>query len=108
MGGNKFPEKANKRELYYPRFPSHWERRPLYSMAEWVNGLAFRNIQFSTTGLPVIKIAEIKNGITGQTKFTEQTFDESVRVKTGVLLFSWSGQPETSIGSSPDRVGSLA
>jgi len=62
-----------------------------------VNGLAFRNIQFSADGMPVIKIAEIKGGITGQTKFTQQVFDESVRVKHGDMLFSWSGQPETSI-----------
>ena len=66
-------------------------------MAQWVNGLAFREIQFSTTGKPVIKIAEIKGGISGQTKFTQQTFDESVRIRSGDLLFSWSGQPETSI-----------
>ena len=83
--------------LYQPPFPDHWERRPLYSIAQWVNGLAFRNIQFSDSGKPVIKIAEIKNGISGQTKFTAQTFDASVHVKAGDLLFSWSGQPETSI-----------
>ena len=28
--------------------------------------------------MPVVKIAEIKNGISGQTKFTEQCFDESI------------------------------
>ena len=83
--------------LYRPSFPAHWQRRSLYSMATWVNGLAFRKIQFSDTGLPVIKIAEIKRGISGQTKFTEQAFDESVLVRSGDLLFSWSGQPETSI-----------
>ena len=83
--------------FYRPLFPAHWERRPLYSMAQWVNGLAYRNIEFSATGRPIIKIAEIKSGISGQTKFTEQNFDESVRVRKGDLLFSWSGQPETSI-----------
>ena len=66
-------------------------------MAHWVNGLAFKNIKFTPKGKPVIKISEIKNGISGQTKFTEQEFDESVRVCSGDLLFSWSGQPETSI-----------
>ncbi|WP_419635618.1 restriction endonuclease subunit S, partial [Thiolapillus sp.] len=80
-----------------PYFPDHWKRCPLYSLAQWVNGLAFRNIQFSDSGLPVIKIAEIKGGISGQTKFTQQTFDDAVRVRYGDLLFSWSGQPETSI-----------
>lgn len=83
--------------LYHPQFPKHWKRKPLYSMAQWVNGLAFRKIQFSPTGKPVIKIAEIKGGISGQTKFTKQSFDESVYIRPGDLLFSWSGQPETSI-----------
>ena len=83
--------------LYRPQFPAHWDRMPLYAMAHWVNGLAFRDIQFSATGKPVIKIAEIKGGISNQTKFTHQTFDESVCVRSGDLLFSWSGQPETSI-----------
>ena len=86
--------------LYHPHFPDDWDRRPLYSLAQWVNGLAFRNIQFSPTGKPVIKIAEIKSGISGQTKFTHQSFDESVRIRSGDLLFSWSGQPETSIDAS--------
>lgn len=89
---------GHKSWLYHPEFPSHWERCSLYSMARWVNGLAFRNIHFSQSGKPVIKIAEVKSGISSQTKFTEQTFDDSVRVRPGDLLFCWSGQPETSIG----------
>ena len=83
--------------LFHPVFPAHWRSCSLYSMATWVNGIAFKNIQFSETGRPVIKIAEIKGGISGQTKFTRQTFGESVFVGSGDLLFSWSGQPETSI-----------
>ena len=86
-----------KNWLYQPHFPPHWERKPLYSMADWVNGLAFRDIQFSPSGKPVIKISEIKGGISCQTKFTQQTFNDSVRIRDGDLLFSWSGQPETSI-----------
>ncbi len=83
--------------LYRPTFPEHWKRCPLYSMAKWVNGLAFRNIAFSASGMPIIKIAEIKNGISNQTKFTQRVYDETVRIRNGDLLFSWSGQPETSI-----------
>jgi type I restriction enzyme S subunit len=82
--------------LYYPEFPDSWTRQPLYSLAKWVNGLAFQDIHFSPFGMPVIKIAEIKDGISEQTKFTQQTFDEAVRVRYGDMLFSWSGQPETS------------
>ena len=86
-------------DLYYPNHPGRWERCSIYSLAQWVNGLAFRDFQFSASGLPVIKIAEIKGGISGQTKYTQQTFGETVYIKPGDLLFSWSGQPETSINA---------
>jgi len=97
MASNVLKAPASSGWLYHPQFPAYWRHRPLYSMATWVNGIAFRDIQFAPTGRPVIKIAEIKGGISGQTKFTQQTFDDSVFVRPGDLLFSWSGQPETSI-----------
>jgi type I restriction enzyme S subunit len=97
MGDERLSAARPKSWLYQPVFPEHWHRRALYSLARWVNGLAFRDIQFGPTGKPVIKIAEIKGGISDQTKFTEQVFDESVHIRAGDLLFSWSGQPETSI-----------
>lgn len=73
------------------------EEIDLYSLADWKNGLAFKNITFSNIGLPIIKIAELKNGITDMTKFTQDTFDKSVFLTKGDMLFSWSGNPETSI-----------
>jgi len=83
--------------LYRPVFPESWERHVLYSLATWINGMAFKNINFSPTGRPVIKIAEIKNGITEQTQFTDSDYDQRYFVTRGEMLFSWSGQPETSI-----------
>lgn len=97
MANDVAAEGSDRGWLYHPAFPDDWHRSPLYSLARWVNGLAFRDIQFAANGKPVIKIAEIKEGIAGQTKFTQQTFDSSVHVVRGDLLFSWSGQPETSI-----------
>lgn len=69
----------------------------LYDLAQWKNGLAFKKIDFSQSGKPIIKIAELKNGITGQTKFTQGSYEESAYLKKGDMLFSWSGNPETSI-----------
>lgn len=86
--------------LYRPEFPSEWPRQSLYSMAEWLNGMAFRDIEFTPSGRPVIKIAEIKEGIAGQTKFTDRDYDERYLVRSGDMLFSWSGQPETSLDVS--------
>jgi type I restriction enzyme S subunit len=59
--------------------------------------LAFRDISFSDDGVPIIKIAELKNGITGQTRFTNQVFDDVVFLTKNDMAFSWSGNPETSI-----------
>ena len=73
------------------------KRLPLYDLAEWKNGLAFRKIDFSVQGKPVIKIAELKNGITGQTQFTNGDYGKAVSLTRGDMVFSWSGNPETSI-----------
>lgn len=83
--------------LYQPAFPGDWDPCSLYDLAEWLNGMAFRDIQFTPTGLPVVKIAEIKGGLSGQTKYTTAAYNEKYRIAAGDLLFSWSGQPETSI-----------
>lgn len=69
----------------------------LFELADWKNGLAFKKIDFSATGKPVIKIAELKNGITGQTQFTQGEYGSAVYLTKGDMVFSWSGNPETSI-----------
>ncbi|HHK60821.1 MAG TPA: restriction endonuclease subunit S, partial [Desulfobacterales bacterium] len=97
MGGETNVTIQATSQLYKPVFPTHWRRSPLYDLADWANGLSFRNTQFSPTGKPIIKISEIKYGISDQTKFTTECFDDSVHISNGDMLFSWSGQPETSI-----------
>lgn len=86
-------------ELYAPAFHFGAEPRPLLGLAKWINGLAFKNIAFTNDGLPVVKIAEIKSGFSDATKRTNDIYDDRVRLRDGDLLFCWSGQPETSIGT---------
>ena len=86
-----------KNTLYAPKFPENWDESLLYPLADWINGMAFKDFNFTANGKPVIKIAEIKNGITNQTKFTDGTYDEDYHLRVGDMLFCWSGQPETSI-----------
>ena len=83
--------------LYHPAFESSWTRHSLHSLATWINGMAFRSINFAPTGTPVVKITEIKNGISAQTKFTQGTYDDKYLLVDGDMLFCWSGQPESSI-----------
>jgi type I restriction enzyme S subunit len=74
-----------------------WKSLPVHELAVWKNGLVFKNIDFSDFGRPVIKIAELKNGVTEQTARTMAEYDPSVFVQAGDMLFSWSGNPDTSI-----------
>ena len=44
------------------------------------------------------KIAELKSGITSQTKFSNRVdLDPKYQIDTGELLYSWSGSPDTSL-----------
>jgi type I restriction enzyme S subunit len=77
-----------------------WETRSLYSAAKFINGAAFKNSHFCdpSIGLPVVKIAELKSGITDQTKFSNRTdLDTRYQIDTGDMLYSWSGSPDTSL-----------
>ena len=79
--------------------PEGWENKPLLDQASWVNGAAYKNMHFSDApdALPVVKIAELKNGVTSSTKRTNTALGERYRISDGELLFSWSGNPDTSI-----------
>jgi type I restriction enzyme S subunit len=94
---NTFPSALVESEL--SPIPEGWEVKPVIKSAEYINGAAYKNMHFSneTDALPVIKIAELKNGITGNTKFTNTILDDKYRLYTGDILFSWSGSPDTSI-----------
>lgn len=79
--------------------PFGWQRHSIHSQAEWVNGAAYKNMHFSeeVDALPVVKIAELKGGVTSQTKRTSTQLGERYRIADRELLFSWSGNPDTSI-----------
>ena len=88
---------SSENALYNPIFNDAWEQFSLHELAGWKNGIAFKNNYFCNEGKPVIKIAELKNGISDQTKYSDQTFDSAYYLTKKDLLFSWSGSPETSI-----------
>ncbi len=79
--------------------PKGWATEALIEQAEWVNGAAYKNMHFSNEpdALPVVKIAELKKGISSNTQFTNTNLGERYRITTGDLMLSWSGSPETSI-----------
>lgn len=77
--------------------PKGWKVESLYNIAEYINGTSFKTEEYSDRGLPIIKIAELKNGITDSTKFFKGERDKKFYLKNRDILFSWSGNPDTSI-----------
>jgi type I restriction enzyme S subunit len=94
-----FPDSFEDSE--HGEIPEGWNSRSLYDSAKYINGAAYRNFHFTDEegALPVVKIAELKNGVTGQTKFTKTALDDKYRIGDGEILLSWSGNPDTSIGT---------
>lgn len=81
--------------------PSGWTTCPIYDLATYINGAAYKAFDpnLEQRGLPIIKIAELKAGVTVQTAYSDVAMPEKVRILTGDILFSWSGNPDTSIGT---------
>ena len=89
--------KFDENSLYNIKSELNGTRYTLFELATWKNGLAFKKLDFSETGRPVIKIAELNNGINSNTSFTQGDYGEEVFIRWDDLLFSWSGNPQTSI-----------
>ena len=89
--------KFDESSLYNIESDLDGSRRSLFDLAIWKNGLAFKKIDFSKIGRPVIKIAELNNGINSNTSFTQGDYGEEVFIRWDDLLFAWSGNPKTSI-----------
>ena len=92
-----FPDRLVGSEL--GGIPDGWSANPLYDIATYINGAAYAAFQPNDErrGLPIIKIAELKAGVTSQTKFSDVLMPEKYRIASGDILFSWSGNPDTSI-----------
>ena len=93
------PEKAATITPYFPRnfadngLPKEWEERPLDQIAKFVNGLALQKYPTSdpADSMPVIKIAELRNGVTAKSNRASRGVPEKYVIKDGDFLFSWSG-----------------
>ena len=94
-----FPDSFEDSEI--GKTPKGWELRSLFDCAKYINGAAYRSLHFADEvgALPVVKIAELKSGVTSQTKFTKAELDDKYRISNGEILLSWSGNLDTSIGT---------
>jgi type I restriction enzyme S subunit len=79
--------------------PEGWRVGKLSEIADFLNGLALQKypaIQGKET-LPVIKIRELKQGVTENTDKANTELDKKYIINNGDILFSWSGSLEVVI-----------
>lgn len=74
------------------------ERQRLGDLFTFKNGRAFKKEEWSTTGLPIIRIQNL-NSKDAPFNYFAGEFSESILVESGDLLFSWSGTVGSSFGS---------
>jgi type I restriction enzyme S subunit len=79
--------------------PKGWGFKFLYDLGEFINGAAYKKFEPNQNreGLPIVKIAELKSGITSNTGFSTVDMPNKYHLKDQDILFSWSGNPDTSI-----------
>ena len=72
--------------------PEGWEKFALSELADFVNGYAFKPTQLGEDGLPIVKIPELRQGVTDKTPRNDgELIPEKFHIRDGDLLFSWSG-----------------
>lgn len=79
--------------------PAGWRVKTLDSIADFLNGLALQKYPAENDDdfLPVIKIRELKSGITGNTDKATRKLPEKYIIDNGDIIFSWSGTLEVVI-----------
>ena len=87
----QFPDRFQDSEL--GPIPEGWDVQSLDDIATFLNGLACQKYPAApgVPSLPVIKIRELRQGISGNTDRATTNVPEKYIVHDGDVLFSWSG-----------------
>lgn len=81
------------RQWFVEEAEESWEEKGLDEIAEFLNGLACQKFprKSGEIGLPVIKIKEMRTGITESSDWATADVPEKYIIDNGDMLFSWSG-----------------
>ncbi len=71
---------------------NEWEEKPLSEIADFLNGLACQKLppQNEINRLPVLKIKELREGITESSDWATSKVDSKYIVQNGDVIFAWS------------------
>lgn len=93
--------KSESERLPLSRLPvldNAWPFVPLGELCRLVNGDAYRESDWTTKGVPIIRIQNLNNAAKPFKHWAGPT-DKLVNVKDGDLLLAWSSTPGTSFGA---------
>ncbi|WP_442485143.1 restriction endonuclease subunit S [Aeoliella sp. SH292] len=90
-------EPVSPKDIPY-ELPASWEWIQIGDALRLFNGRAFKPTEWSTSGLPIIRIQNLNNP---NAPYNYCNFDvgEKFHVRAGDFLISWSGTPGTSFGA---------
>lgn len=78
--------------------PSSWKDAKIGSLCDLINGRAFKPKEWSSSGIPIIRIQNLNNPKAKYNYYDGELSDKH-RIESGDLLFAWSGTPGTSFGA---------
>jgi len=70
-------------------YPSDWRATTLGALADYVNGYPFKPRDWTTVGLPIVRIAQMTD-VTVAFDYFADPLPPDYRIDSGDLLFSWS------------------
>ena len=82
------------RQWFVDEAEESWEQRSLPEIADYLNGLALQKFPAKINYLPVIKIREMKQGISENSDKCSRDIPTQYIIQDGDVLFSWSGSLE--------------
>jgi len=101
------PYKSSRGEMVHneelgKEIPRNWMVKPIDGVADFLNGLAMQKYPAENENefLPVIKIRELREGVTDSSDKASPNIPREYVVVDGDVLFSWSGSLEVVVWTS--------
>lgn len=80
------------------RVPGNWCWTRIEKLCSLSNGKAFKPMDWSETGIPIVRIQNLNNS-KAEYNLYSGIVEDKFRLCGGELLFAWSGTPGTSFGA---------
>ena len=96
--GRVLSDKCIADEIPFEELPEGWAWARIGTITELVNGKAFKPSDWTSTGLPIVRIQNLNDPNSPYNRY-DGDCDSKFLLYGGELLFAWSGTPGTSFGA---------